>query len=59
MTMGDVVGLVEKASGRAEGNTKPSTFNNLTVLLDEFFTGTTVDKNLLNLVLDSKDESPL
>lgn len=57
MTMQQLVNLVEKASGHSEGNTKPQTFNSLTVLLDEFLTGTTVDKNLLNLVLDSKDES--
>lgn len=57
--MADLVKLVEKASDKAEGSTKAQAFNNPLVLLDEFLTGTTVDKNLLNLVLDSKDEAPL
>jgi hypothetical protein len=29
------------------------------VLIDELFTGHTVDKNLLNIALDSKDDHPI
>ena len=46
--------MVEQASGK--GSTAEKRFNNLMVLVDEFFTGVTVDQNLLNLVLDAKDE---
>jgi len=51
------VNLIEKASGKAEGQTSAQRFNNPLSLIDEFWTGLTVNQSMLNLVLDSKDES--
>lgn len=41
--------MIEKSSGKNEGQTKGQKFNPL-ILLEEFFTGLTVDQNLTNLV---------
>lgn len=59
VSMRELVGLVEKSMSRSEGSTKAATFNNLFARLDEFFAGITVDANLLNMVLDAKDEHPM
>jgi len=50
------VNLIESASEKEQGSTSATRFNNPLVLIDEFFSGLTVDQNLLNLVLDSVDE---
>jgi hypothetical protein len=59
ISLAELVNLVEKASGKTAGQTSAQKFNNLMVLFDEFWTGHTVSQNMLNLVLDSKDESPM
>lgn len=51
--------LIEQANNKAEGSTKAAMFNNPMVMLEEFLTGITVPQNLLNMVLDSKDEHPV
>ena len=51
--------LIEKSTGRSEGSTSAAQFNNLLLILDEFFSGVTVDQNLLNMVLDAKEEHPM
>jgi hypothetical protein len=53
------VGLIEKASGK--GTTSGSKYNPL-ILLEEFFSGLTVDQNLVNLVKyfdEHKSEVPV
>lgn len=59
ISLAELVNLVEKAQGKIEGSTSAKPFNNLLGFLDEFMTGVTVDANLLNLVLDAKDEYPI
>jgi uncharacterized protein YbjT (DUF2867 family) len=56
VSLAEIVNLIEKASGKAEGQTSAQRFNNPMSLIDEFWTGLTVSQNMLNLVLDSKDE---
>jgi len=56
VSLKELMGLVDQATGCT---TSSQMFNNLFTLVDEFFTGHTVDKNLLNIVLDSKDDHPI
>lgn len=49
--------MIERASGR--GATSARRFNNPLVLFEEFWTGISVDQNMLNLVLDAQDEQVL
>lgn len=49
LTIKQIVGIIERASHKTEGSTQASKFNPL-LLVEEFFTGLTVDQNMANMV---------